>query len=110
MDQKTIAWLSYITIIGWVVAIINYNSSAEKSSLARFHLRQTLGLFLTGMALYILQFTLIFVFPFILFLIPILYIVLVVFWVLGLVAALNGEEKPVPFLGDLFQKTLTFVS
>ncbi|WP_207955420.1 DUF4870 domain-containing protein [Segetibacter sp. 3557_3] len=110
MDQKTIAWLSYITIIGWIVALVNYNSSAVKSSLARFHLRQTLGLFLTGMALYILQFSLFFIFPLAAFFIPLLAIVLMVFWILGLVAAVNGEEKPVPFLGDLYQKTLTFVN
>jgi uncharacterized membrane protein len=29
---------------------------------------------------------------------------LLVFWILGLVAAVNAEEKPIPLLGDLFQK------
>jgi uncharacterized membrane protein len=27
-----------------------------------------------------------------------------VFWILGLISAINGQEKPIPVVGDLFQK------
>src|SRR5450432_1453730 len=110
MDQKTISWVSYITIIGWIIAIITYNSSADKSSLAKFHLRQSFGIFITGIALYILMLMMIFVIPFFFFIIPFIGIAVFILAVIGLVAAVNGEEKPVPVLGNFYQKTFTFIN
>lgn len=110
MDQKTIGWVSYITLIGWIIAFVSYGSSADKSSLAKFHLRQSFGLFVTGIALYMTVFILIFIVPFIFFLYPFVGIALFIFWILGLIAAINGEEKPVPLLGDFYQKTFTFIN
>jgi hypothetical protein len=31
---------------------------------------------------------------------------MLVFWVMGLIAAINGEMKPMPFVGPLYQKWL----
>jgi uncharacterized membrane protein len=106
MNQKTIAWVSYITLIGWIIALISYNSSPDKSSLARFHIKQSLGLMLTAVAISFLSillgaFGLIF---------NLLNLGVLVLWVIGLVAAVNSEEKPVPFIGDFYQKTLTFIN
>jgi uncharacterized membrane protein len=36
-----------------------------------------------------------------------LWIGLVVLWVLGLVAAINGEEKPIPVIGPMAQSTFS---
>jgi uncharacterized membrane protein len=110
MDQKTIAWISYVTLIGWIIAIITYNSSTDKSSLAKFHLRQSFGIFITGIALYILMLMMIFVIPFFFFIIPFIGIAVFILAVIGLVAAVNGEEKPVPVLGNFYQKTFTFIN
>lgn len=110
MDQKTISWVSYITLIGWIIALVSYNNSPVKSSLARFHLRQSLGLMLMWIAIYIIAMASVFVIGLLGFLFTILYLAVFVLWVLGLIAAANGEEKPVPVIGDFFQKTLTFVN
>jgi uncharacterized membrane protein len=110
MDQKTISWVSYITLIGWIIALVSYNSSNDKSSLARFHLRQSFGIFATGIALYIAVFIMLFVMPFFFFIYPFIGIALFVLWILGLIAAVNGEEKPVPLLGEFYQKTFTFIN
>ena len=110
MDQKTISWVSYLTIIGWIIALVSYNSSVDKSALARFHLRQSLGLFLTGFAIYIVEIMLLFVIGFAAFLFQLLFIVLFVFWIIGLVAAVNGEMKPLPVVGDIYQRSLTFIN
>jgi len=110
MDQKTIAWVSYLTLIGWIIAIVTYNSSNDKSSLARFHLRQSFGIFATAFAIYLATILMLFVMPFFIFLYPFISIALLIFLVLGLIAAVNGEEKPVPLLGDFYQKTFTFIS
>lgn len=110
MDQKTIAWVSYITLVGWIIALITYNSSNDKSSLAKFHLRQSFGIFATGIALYIVMIMMIFVIPFFFFIIPFIGIAILILAILGLISAVNGEEKPVPVLGDFYQKTFTFIN
>ena len=43
---KVVSILGYITIIGWLVAIVVYGRN--KSDFASFHLRQSLGLIITG--------------------------------------------------------------
>jgi uncharacterized membrane protein len=89
-EDKTVAILSYITLIGFIAAIIIHSN--KKTKLGAYHLRQTLGLFLTSF----------------LCIIPILGLILLLFlfvlWVMGLIAAINGQMKPVPLLGPLYQK------
>jgi uncharacterized membrane protein len=106
MDQKTISWVSYLTLIGWIIGLVSYNSSPDKSSLARFHLRQMLGIMLLSVAISIAATILSFALGrFGVY----MNLITVVLWVLGIISALNGEEKPVPIVGDFFQKTFTFI-
>lgn len=97
IDPKIIALLSYITIFGWIVAIILHQNN--RSEFGAFHLRQSLGLFITG---------------FILAFIPvvgwILGVVVLVFWILGLVYAAQGEMKEVPLVGGFYQNILKGIS
>ena len=91
-----VAVISYFTLIGWVVAMIIYDK--HQSSLASFHLRQSLGLIITGS---------------ILSLIPLVGWVLnigVIFaWAVGVYAAIQGQEYKVPLLGDFYQQHLDFI-
>lgn len=110
MDAKTIAWLSYITIIGWIVALVQHSNMQQKSSLAVFHLRQSLGIIATWIVLYVAMMILaVATLGIGAILIPIIGIVCFVFWLLGLISAINGEEKPVPVLGELYQKWFSFI-
>jgi uncharacterized membrane protein len=101
-EDKTVAIVSYITLIGFIAAIIIHSN--KKTKLGAFHLRQVLGFFLTWVAVVICQF--------ILLLIPILgwlailalYVSLLVLWIMGLIAAINGQMKPMPVVGPLYQK------
>lgn len=101
-EDRTVAILAYLTIIGFIVALVLHSS--KKTALGAFHLRQCLGLIVTGLAFGIGGF--------ILALIPILgwiammgiWIAFFVFWVMGLVAAATGQQKPVPVLGEHYQK------
>lgn len=108
-NSKTIAIISYITLIGWVVAIIMHNNEKEKSEFALFHIRQSLGLMLTFIAVPIASLVIAFI-PFInmlfAFVSVIVYIGVLILWILGLVAAVNNETKEVPLLGALYQKYL----
>ncbi|MBW6483458.1 MAG: hypothetical protein K0B10_10415 [Vicingaceae bacterium] len=106
---KTVAIISYITIIGFIIAVVMHNDNNNKSELGAFHIRQALGIFITGFSLMILS--LIFAFIpilgwMIVVLIQISYIGLFVFWILGLIAAVNAEKKALPIIGDFYQNLL----
>lgn len=104
-EDRTAAILTYITIIGFIIAIVMHNG--KKTALGAFHLRQGLGLFLTGIVIWIpcmiigfipvLNLSLVVLWPAIL-------IGLFVLWIMGLIAAINGQQKPMPVLGEHYQK------
>lgn len=104
-DGKTVAIISYLTIIGWVVALMQHNNN--KTVLGTFHLRQSIALFVIALALWIVQMFFAFI-PYIGWLINMLfipiYISLFVLWLIGFIAALNGQEKTVPVIGDKAQQ------
>ena len=89
-EDKTAAIVSYFSLLGFIVAIVL--NSNKKTKLGAYHMRQMLGLILTSLVC----------------IIPILgwliFIGLFVLWIMGLMAAIKGEMKPVPLLGGLYQK------
>ncbi len=93
MTKKATDIVSYITIIGWLIA---YLAGTKEES--KFHLNQALVLAVAEIILGILG--RIFPHGILSFIIVILDIVLFVFWIIGLAGAIRGEEKKVPWLGD----------
>src|SRR5690606_16078090 len=94
---KTNAIISYLTIIGTVIALVMNNE--KKNAFAAFHIRQTLGLFLTQFALgyFISSFdswtaTQVF------------WVILAICWLIGFSGAVTGVERKIPLIGDLYQK------
>ncbi|HXR46073.1 MAG TPA: DUF4870 domain-containing protein [Candidatus Limnocylindrales bacterium] len=101
-EDKTVAIVAYLTLIGFIVAIVIHMN--KKTKLGAFHLRQVLGFVLTGIAVVFCEFILIFI-PILGWLcIMALWIGMLVLWILGLVAAINGQMKPMPVVGPLYQK------
>jgi uncharacterized membrane protein len=101
-EDRTAAVLCYITIIGFVVAIILHSN--RKTQLGSFHLRQALGLLLSGFAFGIAAIVLTFI-PFIGWLaVMVGWISLLVLVIIGLLGAINGQQKPVPVLGEKYQQ------
>lgn len=88
--------VSYLTLIGWVVSMIMYDK--HKSALASFHLRQSLGLIITGSLL-----------SFIPLIGWALNIAVVLAWFYAIYTAIQGNEIKVPILGELYQNTLDFI-
>lgn len=84
MDKRTTGIVAYITWIGLVIAFC----AGDKEG-AKFHLNQALVIFL---------FSLLSVIPCIGW---IWGIFMIVCWVMGLIAAINEEEKPVPLIGNI---------
>ena len=84
MDTKSTGVISYITFIGWLVA---YCAGDREG--AKFHMNQALVIYI---------FSLLGIIPCVG---QIWGIFMLVCWIMGLVAAINGEEKEVPLIGSI---------
>lgn len=101
-EDKTVAILAYLTLIGFVVAIVLHSS--KKTKLGSYHLRQALGLLVTGVAAWVVNIVLAFI-PILGWLAIIcIWLGLFALWLMGLIAAASGQMKPVPVLGANYQK------
>jgi uncharacterized membrane protein len=94
---KTNAIVSYLTIIGTIIAMVQ--NSEVKNPFASFHIRQSLGLMLTFFALgypvgYFDNWNVTMAF----------YIFFFILWIFGFIGALQGQGNLIPILGPLFQK------
>ena len=92
-NAQLIAVISYLAFIGWIIAFVLYQN--DKSDLAIYHLRQSLGINILGLLGWWL-----FWIPFVGWLAGIFFFVL---WIMGIISALQGETKPVPLIGDFIQ-------
>jgi uncharacterized membrane protein len=94
-EGKTMAIISYLTIIGTIIAYVM--NKDKKNTFASFHIRQHIGITLlylvnafvigkfSGTASWIVS------------------IFILVLWFIGFIGAVQGQEKRVPLLGDMFQ-------
>ncbi|WP_029035091.1 DUF4870 domain-containing protein [Salinimicrobium terrae] len=97
-DDITIAVVAYLTLIGLVVAFVM--NKDKKDPFAAYHIKQSLGLTVCGLALFVVG------------MIPILgwlvsffgSLFLLYLWIMGLVNAINGKVKSVPVLGNKFEE------
>lgn len=102
-QDKTIAIVAYLTVIGLVVALVLNNE--KKDLFAKYHIRQSLGLVLTSIALSLIN-----VIPLLGWIVSIIgAFVLLYMWVMGLLNAINGRERPVPILGEKYEEWLKSV-
>jgi uncharacterized membrane protein len=101
-EDKTAAILSYLTLLGFIVAIVLNNS--KKTKIGIFHLRQVLGFFLTLIAVAVCQIVLVFI-PILGWLaIFLLWCSMLVLWVIGLIGAIRGQMTLMPVVGPMYQK------
>ena len=101
---KTAAITSYILIIGVFIAM-SMTSGEEKNPFASFHIRQALGLSITFISLGLIISN--FDSPMISIS---MWVFLTVLWTYGIFSAINGETKPIPLLGNYFQKWFSNIS
>lgn len=93
---KDIALIAYLTIIGLIIAFVMNND--KNFAFAKFHIRQSLGIFLTAIALSFIN-----IIPILGWLVFIVGIfVLLYMWIKGLMNAINGKEEYVPILGKKY--------
>jgi len=94
---KNAAIVSYITIIGSVIAIF-MNQDENKSEFASFHIRQALGIFLSFFLLgypigYFNSWMVTSAF----------WLFIFILWIYGFLGALNNEKRLVPLVGEFYQ-------
>ena len=89
-NGKNVAIIAHITFIGLIIAFVM--NSKEKTELGSFYIRQLVGI-------WILVFATSFI-PFVNFVGWILGLVL---WIMSIIPALSGEQKPVFLVGEHFQ-------
>jgi len=99
MNKKTTDIVAYLTPLGFILAFL-VGTKTE----SRFHLNQALVLILAEVLVEIVDAILAHI-PLInavaSILLAIVAIGLFVLWIMGLVSAIKGEEKPVPVLGEI---------
>ena len=91
MDKKTTDIVSYLTWVGLIIAFVI--GDREKS---KFHLNQSLVIWLAGTIIGFVAWI-----PFVGGLISAVGgLFVAVCWFIGVIGAIQGQEKPVPFLGQ----------
>ena len=99
-NAKLVAILSYIFIIGIIWYFVD--KDVQKSSLAKHHVQQGIVLVLTSLAINFIGG----VIPILgwLIILPLGNLAVFVFWIFGLVYALQEKEKNIPLIGQFGKK------
>ena len=92
-DSKLLAFLAYLlSILGFIIVLL----LARKERFAMYHASQSLMLFISSVVVHVGSMFI----PFLGGLIRwILGIVLFVLWIIGMINALTGKQKPLPIIG-----------
>lgn len=108
MDRKVISLISYITIIGWIIAFVVGND--KKDSLISYHLKQGFGLFLSGIASSIITLIVSMISSDLSSIVSsVLGILLFIMFIMGCINAFKEQEKPMPFVGKFFENQFSFI-
>jgi uncharacterized membrane protein len=107
MSNKTLSIISYITLIGWVVAFIKGKETPDP--LVKYHLKQAFGIMIVSIILNVVFSIIAHIVPALSFL-SLAGLAVFVFWIIGIINAANGVEKPVPVIGKMFEDKFSFIS
>lgn len=105
MDNKTLSIVSYITIIGWLIAYFSAKDQTPKSALVTYHLKQAFGIAIVGLLVGVVGG----IVPSLFTIFSLLQLAVFVLWVFGIINAVNEVEKPVPVVGSLFENKFDFI-
>jgi len=108
MNKKTLSILSYITIIGWIIAFVKSKDLTPKSDLVRYHLKQGFGIFLVSLIVNIILSIVVGIVPSLYFLSYVGYVIFIL-WIFGIINAANEQKKPIPLVGKIFEDKFNFI-
>lgn len=107
MDKKTLAIISYISIIGWAIAYFQYKDK-PRDAFVTYHLKQSLGIAIISILLGIALNVLVRISP-ALAILGYANIIILVLWILGIINAINERMRPVPLVGGMFENKFLFL-
>lgn len=93
-EGKTIAIIGYFYVIGLIIAFVMNNE--KKNEFAAFHFRQSLGLSITTLLLGAVSLNW--------FIASFVGAILFILWIIALFSAIQGQTKPIPYIGVYFQE------
>ncbi len=96
-NGKTVAIISYLTLIGWIIALVMNNNN--KTDLGSFHIRQMLGVLIVAILLSVIG-----SFSGSSLVSNIFSLISFIIWLLGFIGAVQGKKNPIPVVGDYFQE------
>lgn len=108
MTNKSMAIVAYITIIGWIIAYLDYKKSTVKSELVNYHLGQSLGLIILSFVLGIVLSVLAAIVPVLSIVSMVLGVATLILLLLGIITASNEAIKPLPVVGKFFEGRFDF--
>lgn len=104
-DGKTAGIISYLTIVGWLIAYFAIHQN-NKTALGSYQLRQTLLFHLVSM---IASWVLGMIFAAVFFTTGlwsavslgwIVRVIFFIFWLIGFIGAIGGQKTPIPLIGE----------
>lgn len=107
-NGKTAAIVSYLSIIGWLIAYFAMHKD-NKTELGSYQLRQTLLLNIAAIVIgwgvgFVLGILIVSTGIFALIYISyVLQLGILIIWIIGLIGAINGQKKPMPLIGEKAQ-------
>lgn len=108
MSNKTLAILSYITVIGWLVSF--FSSTSPRDPLVKYHLKQGLGLWIIAIVYNIIIQVVVSIVPAIAMILSLVSLVFLILLIIGAINANKENETPLPLIGKLFENKFDFIN
>jgi len=106
-QSRLIATISYITLVGWIIALILRQNENPKSELSLFHMRQAFGVMILTFLASTINLILT---PISLgFIANLVGFVVFICWLIGLIGALKSRFIKIPFIGVWMQENFRFI-
>lgn len=97
-ETKRVAVIACLTLIGLIVAVVMNNN--KKAAFSTYHIKQSSGLVLTGLALGMLG-----VIPIVGWIVSFIgSLGLLYLWIMGLMNALNNKQISIPWIGLKYEE------
>lgn len=108
MNNKTLAIVSYITLIGWLISF--FVSADKRDELVKFHLKQSLGLAIVSIVLNVITTVIAFVLPSIASILSlVVFLFVLALLIIGCINASKETNKELPLIGGFFVNAFDFI-
>lgn len=107
MNNKVLSIVSYISLIGWLIAFFVGKEKAD--DLLRYHLKQSLGLVIVSIIFQIIITIVLSIIPSLAVIGYIGYVFLILM-IIGIINAANEKKKPLPIIGNWAANSFAFLN